>query len=277
MPSASLLDLESKKKAIEDCLEALIPPIDHHLLFSAARYSLLGQGKRLRPLLVILSAESFGADVELAMYPACALEMIHTYSLIHDDLPCMDDDDLRRGRPTLHKVYPEGHAVLTGDFLLTYAFEVLCQSPGLTAEQKLLLVQSLSLGAGEKGMVGGQVDDIAWSRSNYQPSRSELEQMQIKKTSSLFMTALDLGAIVAGVDETDRKTLLQIGQTMGLAFQFADDLADGDGITLLLGPEETKRQVQSLFASGEQLMNHLSQPVPLLSQFFRHLLKNNLQ
>lgn len=273
MPSASLLDLDSKKNAIETCLEALIPPVKDHLLFSAARYSLFGPGKRLRPLIVVLTAESFGADPELALYPACALEMVHTYSLIHDDLPCMDDDDLRRGRPTLHKVYPEGHAVLTGDFLLTFAFEVLCRSPQLNADQKLDLIRSLSLGSGEKGMIGGQVDDIAWAQSNHQPNLPEFAQMQAKKTAALFMTALEMGAIVAGIEETDRCILLQIGQNIGLAFQFADDLADGDGITLLLGSEETKRRVQSFFDTSEQLISLLSHPVPALSQFFRILLK----
>jgi len=272
---ASLLDIEGKREWIEKTLSSCIPEIKDHHLFAAARYSLLNPGKRLRPLLILLTAESFGADPELAIYPACAMEMVHTYSLIHDDLPCMDNDDLRRGRPTLHKVYPEGHAVLTGDFLLTYAFEVLCQSPSLSAEQRLDLVRSLSLASGEKGMVGGQVFDIAWCKAEYQPTWPELAEMQIKKTAALFACALEMGAIIANAPTTDRKHLLTIGREIGLAFQLADDLADGDGITLLFGVEETKRHIEDLLNSAERLIESLSRPVPALIAFFHNLLTRN--
>ncbi len=267
-----LVDIDSKREQIEQTLASFIPNETDHRLFAAARYSLLGPGKRLRPLLLLLTAESFGAETEPALYPACALEMIHTYSLIHDDLPCMDDDDLRRGRPTLHKVYPEGHAVLTGDFLLTYAFQVLCQSPSLSPEQRLDLVRALTIGAGEKGMIGGQVSDILWSQTKYRPSWPELAEMQIKKTAALFATALEMGAIVANAPEDDRQILLTIGHEIGLAFQLTDDLADGDGSTLLLGIGETRRHIQDLLQSAERLTESLSRPIPLLILFFHKLL-----
>src|SRR3990167_4636293 len=128
---------------IEARLRELIPSRDE-TIFEAARYSLLSSGKRLRPLLTLATASTFGVDPLLALDPACAIEMIHTYSLIHDDLPCMDNDDLRRGKPTLHKVYGDAMALLTGDYLLTFAFEVIAQAPFLTDGQKLQMVQVLS-------------------------------------------------------------------------------------------------------------------------------------
>jgi geranylgeranyl diphosphate synthase, type II len=158
----AILDLQSyiapRIQRIDETLDALVrarPSFPHRDLFAAARYSLLSPGKRMRPLLAIATAEIYDIPQEQVLIPACALEMVHTYSLIHDDLPCMDDDDLRRGRPTLHKVYGEGQAVLAGDFLLTYAFEVLSSLPFLSAEQKIDLVRCLSSHAGSEGMIGG--------------------------------------------------------------------------------------------------------------------------
>ncbi|MBS0629039.1 MAG: polyprenyl synthetase family protein [Verrucomicrobia bacterium] len=135
-------------------------PLNGELLFEAAHYSLEG-GKRLRPLLTLAIVQTFDQPIEHALRPACTLEMIHTYSLIHDDLPCMDDDDFRRGKPSLHKAYHESHAVLTGDFLLTYAFEVLATAPNLTDTQKTRLIATLAHRAGSQGMIGGQILDIA--------------------------------------------------------------------------------------------------------------------
>ncbi len=257
-PSASPLDLEKKRGLIEETLSKILPEKTGDELFAAARYSLFGAAKRIRPLLCLIAHELFGGDIEQALYPACALEMLHTYSLIHDDLPCMDDDDLRRGRPTLHKVYPEGHAVLTGDFLLTYAFEVLATSPGLTAEQKLDLVRALSYAAGEKGMIGGQVLDLDWSSTDYHPRLHELVDLHEKKTAALFSAALEMGAIAAGASYKDRQLLMAAGRQIGLAFQIADDLADKDGITLLLDPEEAKSQIHKLLISIEEQLGGLS-------------------
>jgi geranylgeranyl diphosphate synthase type II len=150
--------VQSCKESIERTLDQLLTPPEgpFSYVFHAARYSLLSPGKRLRPLLVIASGEAFGASIEKTLIPACALEMIHTYSLIHDDLPSMDNDDLRRGKPTLHKVYPEGQAILAGDLLLTRSFETLASSPNLTPQQIVDMIGVLSMQAGGMGMIGGQ-------------------------------------------------------------------------------------------------------------------------
>lgn len=150
-----------KKELIEKKLEELIPE-SKETQFLAARYALLNGGKRIRPLIAVTTVDALGGDSGRAIPFACALELIHTYSLIHDDLPCMDDDDMRRGKPSLHKAFNEAIAILTGDYLLTYAFEILASGSHLKAEQKLELIHSLSKAAGGHGMIRGQVMDIEY-------------------------------------------------------------------------------------------------------------------
>ena len=215
-----------KIRTINDTLGKLIDesefPNKH--LFKAARYSLMLPGKRLRPLLVLNVAEGFGVDESLALYPASAIEMIHTYSLIHDDLPCMDDDDLRRGKPTLHKVYDEGHAVLTGDYLLTYAFEVLADSPGLTDKQKIKLVKVLASRSGGHGMIGGQIVDL--SLEGRKPDWNTLEFMHANKTAALISAALEFGGIIGNATGEELQALQECGHHLGIAFQIIDDILD---------------------------------------------------
>lgn len=193
-------------------------------LFEAARYSLLGSGKRIRPLLVLSVLQGFNVPMKLGLDPACAIELVHTYSLIHDDLPCMDNDDLRRGRPTLHKVYPEGLAVLAGDFLLTYAFEVICQSTQLLAKQKLDLILSLSKRSGAHGMIGGQVVDIA--SEGVEIDWEMLHFMHLHKTAALFTSCLEFGGIVCQVNSSDLTILQNCGKALGVAYQVIDDIID---------------------------------------------------
>jgi geranylgeranyl diphosphate synthase type II len=220
--------LESRRQLIESKLTELVPdhPSPYHKLFEAARYSLLGGGKRIRPLLTLATAEAFNTPVEHALVPACTLELIHTYSLIHDDLPCMDNDDFRRGKPSLHKAYNEGHAVLTGDYLLTHAFEILSGAPHLTAEQKLKLVHSLARASGGHGMIAGQVIDI--ESVGRKLDLDALKQMHLKKTGALITAAFEFGGIIANVKEPTLALLTQSGQKMGLAFQIVDDLLDAE-------------------------------------------------
>lgn len=194
-----------------------------HSLYEGAEYSLLSSGKRLRPLLVLAATKLCGGDEKKALIPACALELIHTYSLIHDDLPCMDDDDFRRGRPTLHRVYTEGHAVLVGDYLLTFAFEVLAKAPYLSAEQKVLLITTLAEQAGGEGMIGGQVIDV--QKEQLSVDRDELN---LRKTGALFIAAMHFGGIIAQADENTIHQLEHFGKEFGLFFQTLDDLMDGD-------------------------------------------------
>jgi geranylgeranyl diphosphate synthase type II len=223
-------------KLIEEHLSSLVqeqPKVLHHLLFESARYSLLSPGKRLRPLLVLATAQTFHADIKQALSPACAVEMIHTYSLIHDDLPSMDNDDLRRGKPTLHKVYPEGHALLTGDFLLTYAFEVLAESPGLSSDQKLSLILTLSKAAGSEGMIGGQSVDLASVGKTI--DWETLRFMHLGKTAALIAASFECGAIIGNASEQDRKTIQKAGLDLGLAFQITDDILDVTSSTAMLG------------------------------------------
>jgi len=258
------------------------------LLFEAARYSLLSGGKRLRPILAFAVAEMYGTPIEKILTPACALEIVHTYSLIHDDLPCMDDDDLRRGMPTLHKVYGEGHAVLTGDFLLTFAFELLAKSPHLTSDEKIELITSLSEAAGAEGMIGGQVVDLL---SEGKPINWDtLECMHVGKTSALIISALEFGAIIGNAPLRDRELLRTFGKSIGLAFQIIDDVLDVTSTTedlgkpagsdkekakptavTLLGLEKARTYAEALFEEARKALNELSLPSPLLQQLAKKL------
>lgn len=218
--------LASKNALIEQALDQFIPEqsLPYGKLFTAARYSLLGGGKRLRPILALATAETVGGYLEAAMAPACALEMIHTYSLIHDDLPCMDNDDYRRGKPSLHRAFPEGHAVLTGDYLLTYAFEVLSKAPKLTAEQRLRLITVLSQRSGGEGMISGQVLDL-----DIVGKKIDLEILKLVhrlKTGALLKASIEFGGIVANVPESQMVLLQEFGEKIGLAFQIMDDVLD---------------------------------------------------
>jgi len=209
-----------------------IPP----LLLEAMRYSLLAGGKRLRPILVMAAAELFGAPAARVLPTACALEMIHTYSLIHDDLPCMDDDDLRRGRPTNHKVYGEATAILAGDALLTLAFELLARQgevEGITPEQVARVVAEVAMGAGPAGMVGGQVEDLSWEEK--EASVAQLQRIHLLKTGALFRAALRCGAILAGATEEEIRLLDTYAYHFGLAFQIQDDVLDVIGDTAKMG------------------------------------------
>lgn len=218
-------------------LEKKLSELLHHdgKIGEAARYAVFSGGKRIRPKMALAAAALFSVPYEIAALPACALELIHTYSLIHDDLPCMDNDDFRRGKPTLHKVYDEALALLTGDFLLTYAFELLAHAPGLSDHQKLRLISILSQKSGAHGMIGGQELDITRSAL----TEETILQMHLRKTAALFTAAMEFGGVLA--NQSDLSLLAELGQNFGLFFQINDDLADGDGITRILGHAETEK------------------------------------
>jgi len=201
-------------------------------LAEAIRYSLLAPGKRLRPLLVLMSAEACGGDPEEALPAACAVEMIHAYSLIHDDLPAMDDDDLRRGRPTCHKVYGEGIAILAGDALQALAFEIVARDirPAATAAR---CCAALGCAAGPTALVGGQADDLAGNFAG--AGLRELESIHARKTGAMLNVCLELGGLVAGADDEQAAALAQFGRRLGLAFQITDDLLDVRGSAAAVG------------------------------------------
>lgn len=196
---------------------------DQLICAEAMRYSLRGGGKRIRPVLVMEFARLGGADESMALDAACALEMIHTFSLIHDDLPCMDDDDMRRGQPSCHKKYGEAVALLTGDALENYAFEVIARDEKLSAEQRIRLVRILSEAVGVTGMIGGQIIDIRNTGEAYDGEK--LLKMYSMKTGALLRCACEMGCVCAGRDDLIPAAQKYAGD-VGLAFQIVDDILD---------------------------------------------------
>jgi geranylgeranyl diphosphate synthase type II len=207
------------------------------VLQEAIRYSILTPGKRLRPMLVMLAAEACGGTAERAAPAACAVEMIHTYSLIHDDLPAMDDDDVRRGRPTCHKKFGEANAILAGDALLALAFEVLAKDIR-PAETAAACAVALAKAAGATALVGGQCDDV--SQQFTSGSRAMLDSIHNRKTGALFLASLELGGLVAGATAEQQQSLHTFGESLGLAFQITDDLLDHDANRSMRGGKSQK-------------------------------------
>lgn len=210
----------------------------HHLqapaiIKDAMQYSLEAGGKRIRPLLTFATIDAFQKDPLIGLDAALAIEMIHTYSLIHDDLPSMDDDDLRRGKPTNHKVFGEAMAILAGDALLTYSFQIITESANVAATKKLDLIRELAKAAGAEGMVGGQVADMeAEGRSL---GLSDLEYIHTHKTGRLLAFSVLAGAILSEADENQKNCLAQFAHHLGLAFQIQDDILDLEGDEAVIG------------------------------------------
>lgn len=230
VPFEIALDMRARavEAAIADLLDARVRQGEitrPERLLSAMRHGVLNGGKRLRPFLVLESAALFDAPAEAALQVAAALECVHSYSLVHDDLPAMDDDDLRRGQPTVHKAFDEATAILAGDGLLTLAFDILTgDSGGLPASVRLDLVRGLSRAAGIGGMVGGQALDLAAETS--QPDERGIITLQAMKTGALIRYACEAGAIAGGARDEERERMAEFGSAIGLAFQLADDLLD---------------------------------------------------
>jgi len=213
-------------------------------LFEAMRYSLLSGGKRIRPVLALAACEAVGGRIENAMGFACGLEMIHTYSMVHDDLPCMDDDDLRRGKPTNHKIYGDAMATLAGDALLTDAFKVLARSGGGEVPSPVLVevVAELAEAAGSGGMVAGQAIDIL---SEGEPTDlAKLEYLHGKKPGALFLVAVRGGARLGGASSAQLESLTAYGRALGLAFQVIDDVLDVEASTEQLGKRTHKDEAR---------------------------------
>lgn len=235
--------LHQKQKVVDEGLESYLPPDtpDFPLIHASMRYSVFAGGKRLRPVLAILASEVCGGALENILPAACALEMIHTYSLIHDDLPAMDDDDFRRGKPSNHKQFGEAIAILAGDALLTLAFYVIASA---TAQKNYVapLVQELSYASGTAGMVGGQVLDILSEGKSYE--MPQLERIHLCKTAALIQSATRMGAIASGVDRSVVQQFGIYGKHLGLAFQIQDDILDVQGSLAELGKTPQKDQAQ---------------------------------
>jgi geranylgeranyl diphosphate synthase, type II len=234
MPEPLHSYFESRRKMVEKALDHYLDKTTSNpeVIFESMRYSVFAGGKRLRPVLVLAGAEICGAKPDIALPTAAAMELIHTYSLVHDDLPAMDDDDLRRGRPTNHKVYGEAMAILAGDALLTKAFELIGENgkiAGVRLQAIPKVVVLVAHGAGTFGMVGGQVLDIQmedgkWQRQPHQAAL--LQSIHRHKTAALIRSSLQAGALLAGATAKQLSALGEYGEKIGLAFQIADDVLD---------------------------------------------------
>jgi geranylgeranyl diphosphate synthase type II len=229
--------LNDRRDIVEDALQRYLPDEDSmpQELHTAVHYSVFSGGKRIRPILCLAALEACGGDIATGMPTACALELIHTYSLIHDDLPAMDNDDFRRGKPTCHKVFGEAIAILAGDALLTEAFVLLSQAQKVRfpAERRLAVIQEIARAAGMAGMVGGQALDML--AETVEPNFTGLEQIHRRKTGALIEAAVKTGAILAGAGEEKIQAICRYGTHVGLAFQIADDILNVEGDSSLMG------------------------------------------
>ncbi|MBM7620975.1 geranylgeranyl diphosphate synthase type II [Bacillus tianshenii] len=267
--------LHDRKPLVEDKLYSYMETIDApSILVESMKYSLKAGGKRLRPLLVLATLHSFGKNEELGLPVACAIEMIHTYSLIHDDLPSMDDDDFRRGKPTNHKVYGEAMAILAGDALLTYSFEVMesLLEKGVSPSKVILLVKELAKAAGPTGMVGGQVADMEGEGAKL--LLEDLEYIHRNKTGKLLGYSIYAGAVLADATEDQLSLLSEFSDHLGLAFQIRDDILDIEGEAEKIGKpvgsdtlneKVTYPALLTMEGAKEKLDHHIEQAKKLLA------------
>lgn len=276
--------LSTRKQKIEEALPLYIKELQTpKSLQESMIYSLEAGGKRLRPILVLAVLHTYNKPEELGLATACAIEMIHTYSLIHDDLPCMDDDDLRRGKPTNHKVFGEAIAVLAGDGLLTQSFSLIANDPNCLAEQKLRLISELVKASGAEGMVGGQVADMEGEAKKLRIE--ELQSIHENKTAKLLAFSIVAGAILAEAPEVDINKLREFSYHVGIAFQIRDDILDLEGnqdklgkpvgsdtvnekttYPSLLTMQGAKTKLEDHITKAKQLIKSLSVPSELLEQ-----------
>lgn len=270
--------LSARQTRINDFIQTTLPhqDLEPTHLHQAMRYSVLNGGKRIRPLLVYATGELFGLDLALLDYPACALELIHAYSLVHDDLPAMDDDDLRRGMPTCHKAFDEATAILVGDGLQSLAFQVLADNPtDLSAQQKLEMIACLAKASSSLGMVGGQALDL--KATGQVLSSDQLAKIHELKTGALITAAIKLGMIAADIRDTTALTALTtFASHIGLCFQIQDDILNQVGDPSLLGKntgtDAAKKKVtfstiKSVAYATESLQFFYQKALSLLHQF----------
>ncbi|MBF7082087.1 polyprenyl synthetase family protein [Desulfallas sp. Bu1-1] len=231
-------ELAKRAQKIDQAMDKYLPPADSYppVIHEAMRYSVFAGGKRLRPALVLAGAEAVGGDVEAVMPAACAIELLHTYSLIHDDLPAMDNDDLRRGKPTSHKVFGEAMAILAGDALLTASFSLLARLPGsglVKPDLAVKVIEEIAEAAGTMGLIGGQVVDLLSTEKEI--DEHTLEYIHTRKTGALYRASVRAGAILSGATAEQIDLLTIYAENLGLAFQIIDDILDIEGDERKLG------------------------------------------
>ncbi len=256
--------LAERKLTVEEPLLSCLPAAGARpaLLAEAMRHAVLSGGKRLRPILCLASAEAAGGTAADALLPACAVELLHTYTLVHDDLPCMDDDLLRRGQPTVHAKYGEALGVLTGDALQTLAFETLARTPEGRPGTVARLVAELAAAAGAAGVVAGQVEDIRFADA---PTRDVIDYVFRHKTADLFRAAARLGAIAAGASEKDLTQLSAFADGLGFAFQIIDDLLDARAAQSDTKPELSCLDIMTAAEARDWAAQHTRRAVEALA------------
>lgn len=270
--------LKDRQKMVEEALESYLPDEDSspQELHTAVHYSVFAGGKRLRPILCLAASESCGGDIATAMPSACALELIHTYSLIHDDLPAMDNDDFRRGKPTSHKVFGDAIAILAGDALLTEAFVLLSgrDHPRIPSERRLAVISEIATAAGLAGMVGGQALDM--NAIKITPDFDGLEEIHRRKTGALICASVKAGAILAGADAERLQALADYAGHIGLAFQISDDILNVEGDAAVMGKKTgsdaalgkiTYPSLLGVEEARERLFDHVEAAVACLTGF----------
>ena len=273
--------LAERRILVDRALDAWLPAADQppETLHAAMRHLLFPGGKRLRPALAFAAAEAVGAVPERALPAAAAVELVHTYSLVHDDLPCMDDDDERRGRPSVHVAFGEANAVLAGDALLAAAFECLARDEGgSSAGQRLLAARDLSIAAGSLGLVGGQADDLIFDSTETEPAR--IESVHARKSAALIAASIVCGARLGGADETRIRRLRGCGELAGVAFQIADDVLDAgedDPCSLVraIGVEASTRRGEELLGESLQLLEDFGEPAEALRGLLGYALRRS--
>jgi geranylgeranyl diphosphate synthase type II len=272
--------LAQRLPAVEQALEAALPKPGAcpEPLASAMRHLIFPGGKRLRPAFALAAAEAVGAPPERALPVAVAVELVHTYSLIHDDLPCMDDDDLRRGRPTVHVAWGEAEAVLAGDALQALAFEVLLAAPGADPEAVRDVARELARAAGAGGLVGGQVDDLHFDRAC--ADTGAIESVHARKTAALFAFASSSAARLAGADTQRVERLREFGQRVGIAFQLADDALDADSddacsYVRAVGAAGTQARAEALLEAALRALDGFGEPAEPLRALARSAVRRS--
>jgi geranylgeranyl diphosphate synthase type II len=289
--------LRNRAGVVDQALERWLPGKDvlPQSLHQSMRYSVFAGGKRLRPILMIAACEAVGGQARQVLHAACAMEMIHTYSLVHDDLPAMDDDDFRRGQPTNHKVYGEATAILAGDALLTEAFRLLADAEAtrtLPPARVVEVIELVARYAGSQGMVGGQVVDM--ESEGQEIDFPTLEYIHTHKTGGLILASVQVGAILGGASEEQIAAIKRFGGAAGLAFQIADDILDvvGDRESLgkdvgsdqargkatypaQLGLDEARQRADELCAIAVAALSPLGKPAEVLQELARYIVKRN--
>lgn len=264
MTNKSQIDLVELQSLIDRQLDRYLPKEseDPKIIHKTMRYSVFSGGKRIRPILTIESSKISGGVLKNAMPAACAIELVHTYSLIHDDLPSMDNDDYRRGRPTCHKKYGEANAILAGDALLTLAFQIL--SGEIDPKISVNIIRELADSIGTRGMVGGQAIDIGLK--DVIKDRDTLDRINCLKTAKLFEASAKIGAIAAGATKAETNALARYGNFLGMAFQVIDDMIDNEGYSEALGMDRTYKYSRFLTKSAKTSLKIFGKKADTLSR-----------